>query len=300
MVSVVIPTRNRLHLLKRSLQSVYDQTYKNIEIIVVDDFSEEETPAFLKKEMEDKGIRFIRNEMPNGAGKARNLGIKEASGDVIAFLDDDDEWYSQKLQKQILPFEDMEVGMVYTGSKLIKVDHNMSYYSIPEVSGYIFNELLIENRIGTTSMVAIRAKLAKELLFDEAFPARQDYDLWLRVAKKSKIAGIKEPLTKIYDRGTLNRITSNIDNYIVAVKMLNEKYEKDILKLPASRQKERLAAQSFFLGSQALMAGQMTLCRKYYLKSLIQQPRLKYVGGFAASLFGREALFRLRKLKKVN
>lgn len=299
LVSVVIPTRNRIKLLKRALQTVYDQTYKKTEIIVVDDGSDDGTLDFLKAESCDKGIYFISNKQPGGASRARNLGIMRAKGEIVTFLDDDDEWLPEKLIKQIQPFKDPEIGMVYTGAELIKVDHHLTYHSIPKLDGNIFNELLIENRIGTTSIAAIRTQIAKELLFDEAIKARHDYELWIRISKKYKISGIKEPLVKVYARNMLTRVTSNISDYEGDVQRINEKFKEDIQALPVHKQKERRAAQYFFLGAQALEANNLPLCRKYFFKSMIKHPRTKYLGGFMASLFGVKALFKLRKLKKI-
>lgn len=301
LVSVIIPTRNRQELLKRSLQSIYDQTYKNIEIIVVDDQSVDGTPDFLRAESKSRGIRFIRNEFPNGAGKARNIGIKEALGDIIAFQDDDDEWLPEKLEHQVAAFKrDPDVGLVYTGVELMKVDYGISYYSTPEIKGYIYKELLIENKIGGTITVAIRSEIVKELLFDETLPAREEYDLWLRVAKHHKIGGVKRPLARAYARNSLNRITSNIDNYEKGIQIINEKFKEDTMQLSKEEQRQRSAAQSLFLASQSLMAGSLRLSRKYFLKSLLQKPKLKSLGGFAASFLGPRTLFRLRKLKKIG
>lgn len=301
LVSVIIPTRNRLQLLKKALQSVYDQTYKNLEVIVVDDQSGDGTRSFLQSEKDAGKLWFIRNESPAGAGKARNLGIKQASGTIVSFLDDDDEWLPEKIERQVAVFNQYpDVGMVYTGVELVKVDYDITYHSIPAISGHIFKELLIENRIGATITVAIRTEIARELLFDEAFPAREEYDLWLRIARTHEIWGIKKPLARNYSRNTLARISSDVQNYEKAIQLLNEKYKRDVLALTPAEQQKRLAAQSFFLASQALMAGNLRLARKYFFKSMRQKPQLRSFSGFVASFLGTKTLFRLRKLRKPD
>lgn len=296
-VSVIIPTRNRLPLLKKALKSVEEQTFGNLEIIVVDDASDDDTAEFLREEMEKGRLRVIRHESRAGGGKARNSGILAAKGDFIAFLDDDDEWLPKKLEKQLPLFDDPQVGLVYTGTELVQTDHQLSYYALPDITGHVFETMLIENRIGTTNTVVLRAALARETLFDESLPARQDYDLWLRIAKTHKFAGVREALVKVYSRKTLSRITSNVENYVEAINTINRKYSDDISRLSAGRQRQRMAEQHFFLASQALKANNLRLSRSYYRKSFSVKFSLKAFGAWGASFFGTNALLQLRKLK---
>lgn len=297
LVTVIIPTINRLPLLKVALKSVYAQTYKNLEVIVIDVGSNDGTPEFLSTESEEKGIHFYRSEVPLKAGQARNIGIKKATGSIIAFLDDDDEWMPEKLEKQVKLFNDPEVGLVYTGLRFKYTDHDITYESDPVIEGYIFDEMLIENRIGGTCNMALRAGIAKELLFDERFPAREEYDLWLRIAKNYKIAGVHEPLIQVYARNTVARISSDVNNYVIAINLINDKYKQEIAALPAAKQTQRKAAQLFFLASQAVKANNLSLARSYYLKSLKAKFSVKAAGSFAASFFGIKALLLMRKLK---
>ncbi len=120
-VSVILPTYNRAHLIKRAIQSVLDQTYQNFEIIVVDDGSTDNTEEQVRSFNNPK-IRYIRYNENKGAAFARNAGIKASRGDYIAFQDSDDEWFPHKLQRQMEAFKNAspEVGVVYTGSWRIK------------------------------------------------------------------------------------------------------------------------------------------------------------------------------------
>jgi len=297
-VSVIIPTRNRLEFLKAALASVYCQSYKAIEIIVIDEQSSDDTPAFLQQEYTEGKLRFIRNEEPKGAANARNIGIAAALGTFIAFLDDDDEWMPQKIEKQVALFADEEVGLVYTGIELVYEDMGFSYQSLPDISGRVFNQLLIENRIGVTSSVMIRGIVAKEFMFDVALPARQDYELWLRISRKWKVAGVREPLAKIYARNTLKRITSDIGNYERSIAYINEKYKDDIAVMGRKEQKARTADQYFFLASQAVKANNIVSARRYFLKSVKERFSLKSFVSFLASLAGVKAVLNLRRLKR--
>ena len=106
LVSVVLPTRNRSTYLKDSLQSVINQTYEDLEVVVVDDASTDDTKQLLESfQAKDCRIRYICNENPGGASAARNTGIKHARGTFIAFQDDDDIWHPEKIQRQLSAFK---------------------------------------------------------------------------------------------------------------------------------------------------------------------------------------------------
>ena len=114
LVSVIVPTRNRANLVARAIQSVLDQTYRHIECIIVDDGSSDETRQVVE-EFTDERLVYLRHETQRHASAARNTGIAYSRGELIAFLDDDDEWMSRKLEKQVELLLSLheKVGMVY-------------------------------------------------------------------------------------------------------------------------------------------------------------------------------------------
>lgn len=114
-ISVVIPTYNRANLINRALDSVIKQTYENLQIIIVDNASTDSTEQVVRS-INDKRIRFIRHEINKGPAASRNTGLNNSSGDFIAFLDSDDEWLPQKLEKQIKVFQSQKdtIGLVFT------------------------------------------------------------------------------------------------------------------------------------------------------------------------------------------
>lgn len=298
LVSVVIPTKNRRSLLEKALNSVYRQTYPNIEILVVNDNSTDDTSNFLYNEItKGKRIKELTPDVSKGAAYARNLGILQASGQFVAFLDDDDEWLPTKIELQLAKFEDPEVGLVYTGAEIVVSDLGFSYYSKPTLQGYIFDDLLIENYIGTTNTVILRANIAKRLMFDINLAAREEYDLWLRVAKRWKIAGLPEPLTKVYSRNSLKRITNNVNSYVDGINYINQKFDQDIRRLTNRKKKMRASAQLFFLGSQSVKANNIKLARRYFLKSVLVRPSVKSFISLLASLGGIKTITNLRRLK---
>ena len=228
-VSVVIPTYNRAHLVGRAIQSVLNQTYQDFELIIVDDASTDNTEEMVKS-IDDERLRYIRHEENSGTSVApRNTGIKAARGEYIAFLDSDDEWLPQKLEKQIDKFNSVssDVGLVCCGYACIngKTGETLREY-MPTEGGDVFR-LIVERNIPGSPTVLIRKECFKKAgLFDTEFLSLQDWDMWIRIAKYYKFDFIPEVLAKycVHDkRGSVNvgykiqgldRITHKYQNYL--------------------------------------------------------------------------------------
>ncbi len=180
LVSVYIPTHNRAHLIERAIQSVLNQTYSNIEIIVVDDASSDKTPHILKKLSEkNQCISFFSLGKPKGACAARNLAISKAKGKFITGLDDDDLF----LPHRIADFLD-EYNERYSficSSRLIKTASG-TMQSLPGTSVITFQDIKNNNYVGNQIFIE-RSRITKNLLYSEEMPAWQDYDLWFRLIK---------------------------------------------------------------------------------------------------------------------
>ncbi len=229
-VSVVIPTYNRAGMLKRAIESVLRQSYKNFEIIVIDDNSRDKTKETMKSFNDDR-IRYIKNKENLGGSAARNIGIKNAKHYYIAFLDDDDEWLPKKLEKQVklLNFLSKDFCGVYCGTARYK-DGKQIKIQNPIHEGDIFEELLYENYIGSTSSVLVRKSALMEVGgFNEELPASQDLELYLRLAKRYKFKAVKEVLLK-YHLHESDQIKNNLSGYLQAKKYVYEKYKDDITK----------------------------------------------------------------------
>lgn len=204
LVSVIIPAYNRKELLQRAVQSVQDQTYKNFELIVVDDGSTD-------------GTEGTYRQPHQGVSAARNLGIRKSRGGLIAFLDSDDAWAPQKLQRQVRFFQDhpdaricqTEEIWIRNGRRVNPMKKHKKY------SGMIFRQCL-PLCIVSPSAVMMRRELFDQIgLFDESLPACEDYDLWLRVACRFPIYLIEEPLTIKYGGHSdqLSRTVPALDKY---------------------------------------------------------------------------------------
>ena len=223
-VSVVIPTYNRATLLGRSIKSVLNQTFQDFEIIVVDDASADKTEEVVLS-IGDPRIQYLKHETNRGGAAARNTGIKAAKGEFIAFQDSDDEWLSDKLEKQvkILANAPPNVGVVYTGFWRIQGD-NKEYIPGPAIQikeGNIYRELLKENFVTTQAVLAKKECFQQAGVFDETLPRLQDWELFLRIAKHFEFRYVPEPL--VHSFFTEGSISSKPKNLIKALEIILEK-----------------------------------------------------------------------------
>ena len=188
-VSVIVPTYNRANLISETIESILNQTYKNFELIIVDDGSTDNTEEVIRK-FKDSRIKYIKTDNWGGPARPRNTGIKKAKGEYIAFCDDDDIWLPKKLEKQIRVFQiSNETAMLYTRFKTIEGDV-ISNKIFPEngkyKSGNIFKSIYLRNLIACSGVIVKRSVLDQVGLFntDPNLIAVEDADLWLRIALK--------------------------------------------------------------------------------------------------------------------
>ncbi|MGB7590655.1 MAG: glycosyltransferase family 2 protein [Terriglobia bacterium] len=197
-VTVVIPTFNRAAIVVRAIRSVMRQTCQDWELIVVDDGSTDGTEQAVKG-LSDNRIKYIRHDRNRLAGAARNTGIRYAQGEYVAFLDSDDEWPPEKLQKELEVFRnsDPAVGLVYTGKMILDETGRVLEIRMATKSGWVFDALLDSNFIGSSSLVTVKKQALERVGgFDETLVSHQDWDLCLRVARVSRIASVPNCLVK--------------------------------------------------------------------------------------------------------
>ncbi|SDB58208.1 Glycosyltransferase involved in cell wall bisynthesis [Desulfonatronum thiosulfatophilum] len=200
-VSVIIPVYNRAHLLQRTIESVLGQTFPHFEVIVVDDCSGDDPASVLAKQG-DRRVRYFRQPRNCGVAAARNRGLREARADLVAFLDDDDEWFPEKLalQVELMNRSPENVGLIYTGVESVFSDGSRSV-QIPSARGDLYRELLVRNLLhgGGTNIMMRRNVVTTIGFFDETFPAIEDYDYWLRVSRLYKVDYVDMPLVRYND-----------------------------------------------------------------------------------------------------
>ena len=199
LVSVILPMHNRAKSVVGAIASVLEQSYSNLELIVVDDASTDHSIELVEA-MSDPRIRLLRHDSNRGAPAARNTGIEAARGNFIAFQDSDDEWLPEKLAKQmqVLEASPPNVGAVYCG--FLRMSESGSLYIPgPEVrvrSGDISRELLRGNFVGTPTLVVRRECFRSANMFWDELPRFQDWELAIRLADEWEFAVVDEPLVR--------------------------------------------------------------------------------------------------------
>lgn len=187
LVSVVMPMHNSAAFLREAICSVLAQTYKQWELIIVEDASSDDSLSIAKKyERVDDRIRVLVNENPIGIPSApRNMAIKAAKGRYIAFLDSDDIWFHQKLEQQLPLFTDSRVAIVFSNYEKMEEDGTRSNRIVAAPEHATYNSLLKGNVIGNLTSVYDRAKVGTVMMPDKG---HEDYVMWLNILKKGYLA----------------------------------------------------------------------------------------------------------------
>ncbi|MER2152809.1 MAG: ATP-grasp fold amidoligase family protein [Solibacillus sp.] len=268
LVSIIVPTFNRAQLVKEAISSVLNQTYRNFEIIVIDDNSTDNTAELISK-INDGRIYYFRLNKNQGAPAARNLGLKKASGQLIAFLDSDDQWVSKKLEKQIALFErEQQIGLVYTGIKFI--NSQFERILVPKVRGDISKSILKKNYVGPTSSVVIKKALIDEVGgFDVTLPSCQDWDLFIRIGQVCEIDYIAEPLVLYFEHeGT--RISTNPKAVVTGHLKIYSKYRQHIKALSMKeKQKHFLNMGKILLKASLLKVDKNIIEKSRFIERII-------------------------------
>lgn len=303
MVSVVIPTHKRAMQLQKAIDSVIEQTYSEWELFVVSDGFDQKTDDLM-------GQRYCQNEKivyltyPNslGANHARNIGINSSRGEYIAFLDDDDIWRPEKLEKQVQVMErDRKIGLVYTGKQIIywinrkKID----YYSSAKYQGDLSKKILFQNVIGTTSSVLVRKSLLEEEQFDEKLSAAQDYDLWIRLCQKTKVGAVDEPLllyNNYVDKDREKQISASTDRYLEANEIIMKKYLLYFGELSRAELDRRHTYFERDIANNYFRNGKRKHARKIYRDLFFRKPNLYDFLLYFISYLNYKNCIRLRKL----
>lgn len=209
LVSIIIPTYKRPTDLTRAIESVLSQSYKNIEIKVVDDNNPDtqerkETQALMELFKYNEKVEYLQHEKNKGGSAARNTGWKKSKGEYITFLDDDDEISPDKIKKQVECLEQLDKtwGACYTGYKVIKPNGRYQISS-EHRSGYLYIDALMRTLfMGSGSNLFLRKSVVDEINgYDETFVRNQDIEFMARALENYKLAYIDEVLFTIYQEG---------------------------------------------------------------------------------------------------
>lgn len=233
-VSIIVPTYNRKELLEETVHAILAQTYRDFELIIVDNYSDYDFPEYIKSFNSDK-IRAFRNQNHGVIAVNRNFGIKQATGKYIAFCDDDDVWMPEKLEVQVKLLKESFYDLVYSNMILFTAQflskNPTNYRNIQNIF-----VLLRGNEIATSTVIFKKGEFAffRE---DPDYTAVEDYDLWLRLMKNGyKFIRIKQPLImyRVFDTSASRKDKTRMSAKILMVYLsffINTKVSSIKLKL---------------------------------------------------------------------
>ena len=234
LISVVVPVYNRRADLAQAVKSALLQTLPPHEIIIVDDASSDDSYdcALALTRSHPRQVRVLRHASNQGGSAARNTGWRQASGELIAFLDSDDRWYPHKLEKQVAAIQqDASFGLAFCGYVAVAgPNHRIAYVrrAAPTVPWERFRfELACGNAVGTTSVALVRKAVLEEAGgFDPAFPSCQDWELWYRLARLCRFVGVEETLVE-YSHSSQGRISTSFERVTTGLQMMFEMVRKE-------------------------------------------------------------------------
>jgi glycosyltransferase involved in cell wall biosynthesis len=272
-VSVIIPTFNYAHFLPSALESALAQTMGDLEVIVVDDGSTDATVDVVRPYVKDPRVRFEQMSH-GGVSRAKNTAIVLSRASLVAFLDADDQWLPQKLERQLAIFRtDPDVAVVYSRRLLInEYDQELVYEQPSLYRGHILERLFLDNFVCQTSAVVRRSVLDEVGCFDERCPPVEDYDLWLRIALRHRFDYVDEPLVR-YRVGHAS-LTQRTENKLLIALEIMDRFVKErggnrVLS-PAVRR--RAWAETYFHFSLAKRPRSRLAALYYNVKALAVSP----------------------------
>ncbi|HEY4309116.1 MAG TPA: glycosyltransferase [Pirellulales bacterium] len=225
-VSVVIATYNYGAYIGEAIQSVLEQSYTGFELHIIDDGSTDDTQQIVSEFLSDARVRYHRTTN-RGQSAAKNLGIALSTAPFVAFLDGDDLWLPDKLERQIPLFLNKpEIGVVYSARQVMDpVGRAMSVPQRPLYRGNVLNEIFRRNCVCFSSAVVRREVFERAGGFNEALPMAIDYELWLRIAKHYQFDFVNDPLV-LYRTGHAN-ISSAPGKRLEIVRQIIESFLQD-------------------------------------------------------------------------
>ena len=275
LISVVIPTcRRDAETVRRAVVSALHQTHQAIELFVVDDspvgFAGRDGVQSALGALEDSRVHYVRHSVNQGACAARNTGLSLSSGRYVAFLDDDDEWLPEKLEKQLLKIREAGDRCALVGCGSITVNDSTDERKerrARQARGMVFDSLILENFIGSTSFPLIRKECFDACgPFDTRMKSAQDYEMWLRIAQKYPVDYVDEPLVLYHENGG-PRISTNVSNRIQGLERLGEIHAQYLRAHPVAR-----SARLLKLVPHYLRAGEREKARRAFFEAARLRP----------------------------
>ncbi len=298
LVSVVIPSFNAVDFIQETIDSVVNQTYQPIEMIVVDDGSEDNTVGLIRSQYGDSVRLFSQKN--SGPSAARNRGIRESRGDYIAFLDADDIWLPEKIGKQVAVMEERPDISMLCGDMVNFDERGKDAETHFEKHGFdeeyfggnlyiwdAFKKIYNKNFISTPTVMIRRSVVEQTELFPDNFRFSEDYLLWLDVARIGKVAYQKEVFTlrRKHAANLTNETINNVRIRPIVLDRINKKHG-EYLKEQGINIRKRYASAWFQIGYFRLFTQGHVDSTKDFAKSFIYRPTFRSFFYFVATAFG--------------
>ncbi len=262
-VSVIIPTYNRAHIVGRSIESALCQTHRDLEILVVDDGSSDQTLDAVKPFLQYPHVRYLRHERNKGHQAARNTGIRNSCGDYIAFLDADDEWIPQKIELQLDAIKNRGSNcVVLTGMWNVAGDASKTKY-LKKYNGYVYPEMLATQGPNYCCLLVPAEYLQKIGFLDESTLAAADWDTCISLSRLYEFITVDEPCT-IYHANEPDSVTRNALVRALGYQHVVEKNERDMLRFIGRR---GLARHHLIIADLFDAAGDFSRCKAHVFQA---------------------------------
>lgn len=276
LVSVVLTTYDRREFLPRAIETVTEQTYDRIELVVVDDHSSE-SPRDIVENTSTEGLHnviFVRNEENRGASAARNRGIERANGELIALLDDDDLWTSDKIERQVAEFRRLgnEVGVVCSGIRSVDADGTTIRTKNTRYNGDITKQLLCGAVVPIPSVLVRPSVINDAGLFDERLRLYEDQEWMIRLSQHCEFYSISDPLVITVREGH-EQLTDDFETKITeSYPLFTEKCQPIAAEYGRLFERKMVSQWSFRLGYVLLVHGQAVQARRHIREAILTWP----------------------------
>lgn len=295
LVSVIVPAYNAERQIASALETVFGQTYSPTEIIVIDDGSFDNTADIIKQYQTKRTNVIYMYQENSGPSRARNAGIRKATGEYVAFLDADDSWTADKLEKQMVLFNtDAEIDIVFTDVRITRLRQgkieqivmfqneglNTEFFGHDYIVANPLEKLLKLNFIPTSSVVGKKACFNGVFLFNENRRYVEDWELWLAMSLRYRFGYVNEPCVHKQEKGdglssnSVNMLLSRLD---VFENFLQRNIEYVYSQIPREVLSAYIKDMYTWAGYYFMLKGDNKLARYYYKKSLVEKIDLQTV-----------------------
>jgi glycosyltransferase involved in cell wall biosynthesis len=293
LVTVVLTTYDRCEFLPRAIKTVIEQTYDEIELVVVDDHSPE-SPQDIVENASTEGLHnvvFVRHEENRGASAARNTGIEQASGELIALLDDDDLWTPDKIERQVTEFcrSGNEVGVVCTGIRSVDADGTTIRTKTVGYMGDITKQLLCGAIVPTPSVLVRPSVIDDAGLFDERLRLYEDQEWLIRLSQHCEFRSVGDPLVITVREGH-EQLTDDVETKVTeSYPLFMKKCRPIAAEYGRLFERKMVAHWSFSRGYVSLTHGQAVQAREFIGEAILMWPFVPefYLYGLFAALGDR-------------